>query len=93
MTVCCVFSLESPQCDGMLCVLIRIASLRTHNIPFFNIKKKITLIIPDLQPRDFFLRTQARVQNNHGKRAISVRAIEVLLYIDLLEEQFDRGLS
>ena len=28
----------------------------------------------------FFLGTQERVRNSHGKRAISVRAIEVLLY-------------
>ena len=55
--------------------------MRTHNIPFFNIKKKITLIIPNLQSRDFFLRTQARVRNSHGKRAISVRVIDVLLYM------------
>ena len=36
----------------------------------------------DLQLWDFYLGTQARVRNSHGKRAISVRAIEVLLYID-----------
>ena len=29
----------------------------------------------------FFQGTQARVRNSHGKRAISVRAIEVLLYL------------
>ena len=52
--------------------------MRTHNIPFFNITKKITLIIPNLQP---FLGTPARVRNSHGKQAISVRAIEVLLYL------------
>ena len=28
----------------------------------------------------FLLRTQKRVRNSHGKRAISVRATEVLLY-------------
>ena len=28
-----------------------------------------------------FLGTQERVRNSHGKRAISVRAIEVLLYV------------
>ena len=28
-----------------------------------------------------FLGTQERVRNSHGKRAISVRAIEVLLYM------------
>ena len=30
---------------------------------------------------DFFQGTQERVRNSRGKRAISVRAIEVLLYI------------
>ena len=30
---------------------------------------------------DFFLGTQEQVQNSRGKRAISVRATEVLLYI------------
>ena len=29
---------------------------------------------------DFFLRTQERVRKSYGKRAISVRAAEVLLY-------------
>ena len=42
----------------------------------FNIKKEI---ISKLQPRDFFLGTQERVRNSRGKRAISVRATEVLL--------------
>ena len=44
----------------------------------FNIKKKITL---NLQLRHFFQRTQERVRNSRGKRAISVRAIEVLLFL------------
>ena len=30
---------------------------------------------------DYYLETQKRVRNNRGKRAIGVRAIEVLLYI------------
>ena len=34
--------------------------IRTHNIPFFSIKKKITLIIPNLQPRDFFPRDSSK---------------------------------
>ena len=32
----------------------------------------------------FFLGTQERIQNSRGKRAISVRASEVLLYISCL---------
>ena len=31
----------------------------------------------------FFLGTQARVRNSHGKRPISDQAIEVLLYFDM----------
>ena len=31
----------------------------------------------------FFQGTQTRVQNSHGKRAICVRATEVLLYNDI----------
>ena len=46
----------------------------------FNIKMKISLYYPTLQPRDFFLGTHGRVRNSRGKRAISVRAIEVQLY-------------
>ena len=55
--------------------------MSAHNIPFSLYKKKITLIIPNLQSVDFFLGTQERVRNSRGKRAISVRAIEVRLYI------------
>ena len=36
-----------------------------------------------MQPREFFEGTGERVQNSHGKRAISVQATEVLLYIYL----------
>ena len=70
----------------MLCVLIRIASLRrfyrVHTIYRFQyIKKKITLNFPNLQQMDYFLGTQERVRNSRCKRAISVRAIEVLLIL------------
>ena len=50
--------------------------MNTHNIPFPIQNKKITL---NLQLRQFFLGTQERVRNSRGKRAISVRATEVLL--------------
>ena len=36
-----------------------------------------------MQPRDFFLGTRERVRNSRGKRAISVRATEVRLYLFL----------
>ena len=71
----------------MLCFLIRIASdeailMRTQTIPFSKTKKmKYPLIIPNMQLTDFFLRTHGRVRNSRGKRAISVRATEVQLYL------------
>ena len=34
----------------------------------------------NLQQGDFFQGTQERVRNSRGKRAISVRATEILLY-------------
>ena len=54
--------------------------MRTHNIPFSIQKKKISLNYPKSAPKDFFLGTQERVRNSRGKRAISVRTTEVLLY-------------
>ena len=52
-----------------------------HNIPFLNIRKKIILNKPKSVTMGFGPRTQERVRNSRGKRAISVRAIEVLPYI------------
>ena len=55
--------------------------MRTHNIPLFNIKKKITLNYPKSAAMRFCSKgTQAGVRNSRGKRAISVRTIEVLPY-------------
>ena len=55
-----------------------------HNIPFSQNEKenhpKLFQIIPNLQLWDLFQGIQERVRNSRGKRAISVRAIEVLLY-------------
>ena len=60
--------------------------MSTHNIPIINIKKKITLNYPKYNNvcsyGIFFLGTQERVRNSRDKRAIGVRAIEVLLYSD-----------
>ena len=51
----------------------------------FNIKKKkIALNYPKSAAMGFSKGTQKRVRNSHGKRAISVRAIEVLLYLSYL---------
>ena len=54
--------------------------MSTLNIPFSIDKRKSPIIIPDLQLWDFFQGTQEQVRNSHGKRAISVRADEGLLY-------------
>ena len=55
-----------------------------HNIPFLLIKKQIILNYPksatmELVPRD--PRMSSNLRTSRGKRAISVRAIEVLLYL------------
>ena len=75
MKAFCVFSLESPyQGDSY--------EYTQHAI--INIKKKITLNYPKYNNvcsyGSFSLGTQERVQNSRGKRAIGVRAFEVLLY-------------
>ena len=46
-------------------------------------KKKYTLNYPKYVAMSFFQGTQEQVRNSRGKRAISVRAIEVLLYLCL----------
>ena len=72
MTVCCVLSLESPH---------RGDSNKYTQHTIFNMKKKITQNYPKSAAVGFFPGTQERVRNSHGKRAISVRATGVLLYI------------
>ena len=67
-----MFLLESPH---------RGDSKEYTQYTVFNIKKKITLNYPKSAAMGFFLGIQERVRNSHGKRAISVRAIEVLLYL------------
>ena len=74
--VCYVFSLESPQRGDS-------NEYTQHTI--FNIKKrKITLNYPKSAAMGFFQGTEKLVRNSHGKRAINVRAIEVLLYFQAL---------
>ena len=72
MKVYCVFSLESPH---------RGDSNEYTQYTIFNIKMKIILNYPKSVAMGFFQGTQELVRNSRGKRAISVRAIEVLLYI------------
>ena len=71
MKVCCVFSLGSPHIGD---------SKEYTQYTVFNIKKKITLNYPRSAAMGFFQGTQERVRNSRGKRAISVRITEVLLY-------------
>ena len=66
-----MFSFESPH---------RGESNEYTQYTIFSIKKKeIALQYPKSAAMGFFHRTQERVRNNRGKRAISVRATEVLL--------------
>ena len=65
-------SLESPR---------RGDSNENTQYTIFNMNKKNTLNYPKSAAMGFFQGTQERVRNSRGKRAISVRAIEVLLYI------------
>ena len=70
-----MFTLESPH---------RGDSNENTKYTNFNIKKKITLNYLKSAAMDFFSKgTQERVRNSRGKRAISVRATEVLLYLYL----------
>ena len=65
-----MFSLESHN---------RLDSNEYKQYTIFNIKQKITLTYPKSAAIGFSLRTQELVRNNHGKRAVSVRATEGLL--------------
>ena len=73
-----MFSIKSPH---------RGDSNEYTQYTIFNIKRKINLNCLKSAAIVFFIGifqgTQAPVRNSHGKRAISVRAIEVLLYIGL----------
>ena len=54
--------------------------MSTHNIPFLAYRKENHPKLSQICNQGiFFLGTQERVRNRPGKRAISVRATEVLL--------------
>ena len=65
-----MLSLESPH---------RGDSNEYTQYTIFNITRKIDLNYHKPAAKGFFPRAQARVLNSHGKRAISVRAMKVLL--------------
>ena len=54
--------------------------MSTHNIPFSVEEENHPKLSQIYSYGIFFNGTQERVRNSHGNRAISVRAIEVLLY-------------
>ena len=57
------------------------AILMSTQYTCFNIKKEITLNYPKSAAVGFSQGTQEQVRHNRSKRAISVRAIEGLLYL------------
>ena len=59
--------------------------MSTHNIQFHGKIRKFPLVFVFLSYRKNFKGTQKRVQINHDKRAIGVRAIEVRLYVQAIE--------
>ena len=69
-----MFSLESPH---------RGDSNEYTQYSVFNMNKKNTLNYFKSEAMGFFQGAQERVRNSCGKRAISVRAIEVPLYISI----------
>ena len=71
MNVYCVFSLET---------LHRGDSNEYTQYTISNMNKKNTVNYPKSAAMDFFQRTQERVRNSRGKRAIRVRATEGRLY-------------
>ena len=73
LKVCCVFSLESPH---------RGDSNEYTQYTIFNIRKEKYPKLSQICSYGIFsMGTLKRVRNSRGKRAISVRAIEVLLYM------------
>ena len=63
-------------------MFIEVSVLSTHSV--FNLKRKIELNYLKSAAMRFFLGTHAQVQNSHGKQAISIQAIEVLLYLTVI---------
>ena len=69
-----MFSSESPRRGD--------SNYYTH-YTIFNYKKKVSLNYPKSAAMGIFIGTQERVRDSRGKRVISVRAIEVLLYVSI----------
>ena len=60
----------------------------TLNIQFLDKIRKFPEIFVSCSYRKNFVGTQKQVRNSHGKRAIGVGAIEVLLYLNKKSEKF-----
>ena len=73
MKVCCYFSLELLHRGDS-------NEYTQYTCTIFNIKMKISVNYSKSAAVGFFLGTQELARNSRGKRAIGVRAIEVLLY-------------
>ena len=73
-SVCCVFSLESPH-EG--------DSNKYAQHTIVNLKKENHPKLSQVCGYGFFQGSQERVRNSGGKRAISVRATEGLLYYEV----------
>ena len=88
MKIYCVFSLETPHPGDS-------NEYTQHTIS--NLEKKITLIIPNIimsAALGFFSQgTLERVGNSRHKRAISVRATDVLLYLQLVARETESILT
>ena len=61
--------------------LIEVILMDTQNIPFSIYKKRNQAKLPKSAAMGFFQGTYERVRNSRCNRAISVRAIGVLLYM------------
>ena len=77
-----MFSLESPHRGDS-------NRYTKHTISIWI--RKISLNYPRFAAVGFFQGTQERVRNNCGRRAISVRAIEVLSYLVNSEKKKETG--
>ena len=73
MKVFCVFSLESPHRGD--------SNEYTQYTIFNEVDKNALNYLKSAAMGFLFQGTQERVRDSHGKRAIGVRATEVLLYI------------
>ena len=74
--------LETGVVRASLTLIDEAILMKKTHYTIFNIKKKkITLSYPKSGTMRFFQETQGRVRSSRGKRAISARVTEALLYM------------